>query len=87
MSGVLLLLMYIFCKPKYTDQVVLYEIRQGSNMAAPELIKLNESNSRQFYGSKYGIFYEFCDLVFKLPSSHKISTGLEEVRRLQAQMN
>lgn len=84
--GVISILVYVCCKPKYTDQVVLYEIRQAGKMDAPELIRLRETNSRLTSGSRYGIYYEFCDTVFKLPISHKFATQLEEVRSLQAQM-
>ncbi|XP_074602121.1 uncharacterized protein LOC141855843 [Brevipalpus obovatus] len=81
LAGDFLLAMYVFCKPKYTDQVVLYEIREGQNMDAPTLVKL-EGNFRTSNAIQYGIFYDFCDLVFKLPSTHKIATGLAQIREM-----
>lgn len=82
--GDLLLSMYVFCKPKYTDQVVLYEIREARNMDAPTLVKLDSPHFRSSNANQYGIFYEFCDLVFKLPSTHKIATGLAQIRAMEA---
>ncbi|RWS02339.1 hypothetical protein B4U79_14753, partial [Dinothrombium tinctorium] len=56
--GILCLLIYITCKPKYTDLLVLHEM------------KVENAHS-------YGIYYEFCDIVFRLPSSNKIAENLE----------
>ncbi|RWS10159.1 hypothetical protein B4U79_12785 [Dinothrombium tinctorium] len=84
LGGAFFLLVYVFCKPKYTDQVVLYEIRESKNRPAPDFIKLN---ARTNNASNYGIYYEFCDIVFKLPSTHKISERLEQIRRMQDQIN
>lgn len=78
--GDLFLSIYVFCKPKYTDQVVLYKIRETRNADAPTLEKLDKIQLRTSNAFKYGIFYEFCDLVFKLPSTHKIATDLQELR-------
>lgn len=83
LSGDFLLMMYVFCKPKYTDQVVLYEIQQSRTMDAPTLVRLDGTNNRASNALQYGIFYEFCDIVFKLPSTHKIASGLEQVRQMQ----
>lgn len=43
--GVFLILFYVFCKPKYTDQVVLFEIREirEANQTAPTFNKLTDS--------------------------------------------
>lgn len=82
LAGVFFLLIYVFCKPKYTDQVVLYEIRESRAQEAPTLIRLDGPNSRSSNATQYGIYYEFCDLVFKLPSTHKIASDLEEIRGL-----
>ena len=82
LAGVFFLLIYVLCKPKYTDQVVLYEIRESRAQEAPTLIKLDGPNSRSSNATQYGIYYEFCDLVFKLPSTHKIASELEEIRAL-----
>ncbi|RWS27165.1 hypothetical protein B4U80_07086 [Leptotrombidium deliense] len=60
--GVLFLSIYITCKPKYTDLLVLHEM------------KVENSHS-------YGIYYEFCDIVFRLPSSSKIADNLQIVRK------
>ena len=81
LAGVFFLLIYVFCKPRLTDQVVLYEIRESRQQEAPTFIKLNGVSSRTLNATTYGIYYEFCDLVFKLPSSHRVREGLEEVRR------
>jgi hypothetical protein len=82
LAGVFFLAVYVFCKPKYTDQVVLYEIRESRAQEAPTLIRRDGPNSRSANATQYGIYYEFCDLVFKLPSTHKIASDLEEVRAL-----
>ena len=82
LAGVFFLSVYVFCKPKFTDQVVLFEIRESRAQEAPTLIKLNGPNSRSSNATQYGIYYEFCDLVFKLPSTHKIASDLEEIRGL-----
>jgi len=55
---------YIICKPKYTDQVVLHEMRATDT-------------------ESYGIYYEFCDIVFKLPNTDKIDKELERIRNLE----
>lgn len=54
---------YIICKPKYTDQVVLHEMRATNT-------------------ESYGIYYEFCDIVFKLPNTQRIGEELKRVRKL-----
>ena len=81
--GVFLILFYVFCKPRYTDQVVIYEIRE-SNQIAPTFSKLNESLKVAGNSVQYGIYYDFCDIVFKLPSTHKIRNDLQEIRKHNA---
>uniref|UniRef100_T1K3B2 XK-related protein n=1 Tax=Tetranychus urticae TaxID=32264 RepID=T1K3B2_TETUR len=83
LAGDFLLMMYVFCKPKYTDQVILYEIQQSRNMDAPTLVRLDGATNRASDAIRYGVFYAFCDIVFKLPSTHKIASGLEQVRQMQ----
>lgn len=80
MSACLFLTGYILCKPKLTDQVVLHEIRSTALAppSAPTGIPVLQKNSWD-----YGIYYEFCDLVFKLPSTERIGHRLDEIRRLQ----
>ncbi|RWS25882.1 hypothetical protein B4U80_04274 [Leptotrombidium deliense] len=85
LGGTFFLMMYVFCKPKYTDQVVLYKIRETRNQEAPTLIKMKGDSSRMINATHYGIYYEFCDLVFKLPPTHKIGSALEEIHRNQAE--
>lgn len=82
LTGVFLLLIYVFCKPKYTDQVVLFDIREARAQESTTLIKDNIPNSRVSNATQYGIYYEFCDLVFKLPETQKLASDLEEIRRL-----
>lgn len=82
LGGAFFLLIYILCKPKFTDQVVLHEIRENRTQEAATLIKQTAANSRSSNATQYGIYYEFCDLVFKLPSTHKIASDLEEIRAL-----
>lgn len=84
--GVFLILFYLFCKPKYTDQVVLYEIRENQNVdqPAPTFSKLADSVKVANNSVQYGIYYDFCDIVFKLPSTHKIRNDLMEIRRHNA---
>lgn len=80
--GVFLILFYVFCKPKYTDQVVIYEIRENrENQAVPTFSKLNETIKVAGNSVQYGIYYDFCDIVFKLPSTHRIRSDLQEIRR------
>ena len=81
--GVFLILFYVFCKPKYTDQVVIYEIRENrqANQVAPTFNKLTDSVKVANNSIQYGIYYDFCDIVFKLPSTHKIRNDLEEIRK------
>ena len=63
--GILLISFYINVKPKLTDQIVIYD-----------------SNSDQKTNKmSYGFYYEFCDIVFKLPSTDHIRDGLEEIRK------
>lgn len=84
LGGGLFLSLYTFCKPKYTDQVVLHDIRAArAENEDSKFINLNGLSSRTWNATKYGIYYEFCDLVFKLPSSNKVAKGLEEIRKLQ----
>ncbi|KAI1289924.1 hypothetical protein HDE_08566 [Halotydeus destructor] len=84
LGGSFFLLLYVFCKPKYTDQVVLHEIRESRMADAPTVINGNSNNARAYNATQYGIYYEFCDLVFKLPSTQKIGAGLEEITSLQS---
>lgn len=85
LAGVFMLLIYTFCKPRLTDQVVLYEIRESRIQEAPTFIKLNGPSSRSLNATTYGIYYEFCDLVFKLPSSHRVKANIDEVRRFETE--
>lgn len=84
--GVVLILFYVFCKPKYTDQVVVYEIRENreSSQAAPTFSKISESMKTAGNSIQYGIYYDFFEIVFKLPSTHKIRNDLQEIRRHNA---
>lgn len=83
-SGCLFLSGYIFCKPKFTDEVVLHDIRQSrAEEEAEKFISLNGISSKTWNATKYGIYYEFCDLVFNLPASKRVEKGLQEVRQLQ----
>ena len=80
LSGGFFLSMYTLCKPKYTDQVVLHDIRAEETT---KFINLNGLSSRTWNATKYGIYYEFCDLVFKLPLDNKIAAGLAQIRTPQ----
>lgn len=84
--GVVLILFYLFCKPKYTDQVVVYEIRENreSSQPAPTFSRISESMKTAGNSIQYGIYYEFFEIVFKLPSTHKIRSDLQEIRRHNA---
>lgn len=67
LAGVLFLTGYILCKPKYTDQVVLHDMKATNAYS-------------------YGIYYDFCDAVFKLPNTHAIARDLEYVRKTNASL-
>lgn len=85
LSGVFFLLVYTFCKPKLTDQIILHEIREAR---AEEPSKLGGlSLQRALNATQYGIYYEFCDIVFRLPSTAKMQERLDEVRRLTEPQN
>lgn len=78
LTGVIMLMLYACCKPKLTDQVVLHNIREQ---------RAYENNGEVYHGqttrsinaTQYGVYYEFCDLVFRLPSTHRIAAGLKEI--------
>lgn len=77
LSGTLFLSFYTLCKPKFTDQIVLHDIRAEETTNS---INLNGLSSRTWNATKYGIYYEFCDLVFKLPLNNKVALGLAQIR-------
>ena len=78
--GFLLLSLYVAAKPKYTDQVVLCDIREArSNMPDSGKTWIGQAN-RSYNATKYGIYYEFCDLVFRLPSTSSIAAGRREIQ-------
>lgn len=85
-AGVFLILFYVLIKPKYTDQVVVFEIRENREVdqVAPTFNKLSESIKVAGNSIQYGIYYDFCDIVFKLPSTHKIKNDLQEIRKHNA---
>ena len=37
---------------------------------------------KEFNGATYGIYFEFCDIVFKLPNTQKIARDLQVVRQI-----
>ena len=83
LGGVFFISLYVFCKPKYTDQVVLYEIRQTRDQDVPSLHKLSTTPGLRTSSShQYGLYYDFCEIVFKLPSSHKFGDSLQKVREM-----
>ena len=86
-AGVLFLSLYTCCKPKLTDQVVLHDIREATAQDAPSILRLNAINARAFNATQYGIYYEFCDLVFNLPSTHKLASDLQEIRNFTARLD
>lgn len=55
---------YILCKPKYTDKVVYHDI------------KVAESEMPVHYG----VYYVFCDLLFKIENSDEFSKQLKHIR-------
>jgi len=81
--GVFLILFYVFCKPKYTDQVVIFEIREAGQQV-PTFNKIGDQVKVASNSVQYGIYYDFCDIVFLLPSTHKIKSDLEVIRRHNA---
>jgi hypothetical protein len=80
LGGVFFISLYVFCKPKYTDQVVLYEIRQNMDELYPSLHKISDSSTRPSNANEYGVYYDFCDIVFKLPSTAEIGKKLRHIR-------
>lgn len=77
--GTLFLLLYVLSKPEFTDLVVLADIRESRAKQSPNL---DGANSHSLETLQYGIYYEFCDLVFNLPSTDQMASGLKEIRTL-----
>ncbi|RWS10157.1 XK-related domain containing protein 2-like protein [Dinothrombium tinctorium] len=77
-AGVLFLSLYLCCKPDKTDLCVLYHIETDGRRQC-----LNESDLRAFNSTRYGIYYHFCSLIFRLESSGDIRSSIAELRRRQ----
>lgn len=83
LGGVFFISVYVFCKPKYTDQVVSYEIRQNRNDLYPSLHKLTDYETRPTNAHEYGVYFDFCEIVFKLPTTVEIGNKLQQIERIK----
>lgn len=83
LGGVFFISLYVFCKPKYTDQVVSYEIRQARNELYPSLHKLSDTMTRPSNAHEYGVYFDFCEIVFKLPSTAELGKKLKHIRSIE----
>lgn len=66
--GALFIMFYIFCKPKYTDQVVYHDM------------KIRNADS-------FGMYFEFCDIAFKLPRRQEVEVKLRKIREQDVVLN
>lgn len=82
-SGVLFLLLYLCCKPSGTDEQVLYKIRVERSLDTTGSAKaFTGQANRSINATKYGIYYEFCDLVFRLPATYTTAANNRIIQQI-----